>query len=113
VCCGSRNDPLPDGADRPRNVALIHYHTSVADGAQVPAGRETTVRGIAFDGGYASRRSRFRPTGRGSVRAALWAMIWAATLPRMEAGNSTFTPPRQGTVELKVVSVNRSARATM
>jgi len=77
ACVAAGNDPGQDGADRPLNVRSFHYRC--CGRAQMPAGRETTVRGIAFDGGSASRRSRFRPTAEGRGVRRIWARIWAAT----------------------------------
>lgn len=39
------------------------FITNIADGAQVPAGRELKVRGIAFDGGFGIKRVLFSSDG--------------------------------------------------
>ena len=46
------------------------FITSVADGAQVPAGRELAVRGIAFDGGEGIREVAWSADGGATWRAA-------------------------------------------
>jgi sulfite dehydrogenase len=81
------------------------FITSVADGAQVPAGRETAVRGIAFDGGYGITEVAFSADGGGSWRAAhLGKDLGRYSFREWKAA---FTPPGKGTFELKVRAVNR------
>ena len=81
------------------------FITSHADGATLPAGRETLLRGIAFDGGA------------GITEVALSAdggRTWRATQLGKDLGNysfrewtAAFTPPAAGALELKVKATNR------
>ncbi|MDN5850643.1 MAG: sulfide dehydrogenase, partial [Nitrococcus sp.] len=56
-----------------QNVATVPIHrmnvrsfiTSLANGAQIPAGRMIVVRGIAFDGGFGIKRVLFSSDGGG------------------------------------------------
>jgi hypothetical protein len=81
------------------------FITSLADGAELPAGRTQDVRGIAFDGGYGISQVLFsEDTGKTWREAKLGNDLgkysfreW--TLP--------FAPTRRGQYELKVKATNR------
>lgn len=81
------------------------FITSLTDGMQVKAGRETVVRGIAFDGGYGITEVAFSPDG---------GKTWQAARLGNDLGRysfrewtAAFTPQRKGTYDLKVRAVNR------
>ena len=81
------------------------FLTSVLDGAQVPAGRETLLRGIAFDSGAgitevlvsADASQSWRPAQLGKDLGRYSFREW--TLP--------WTPAKSGAVELKCRALNR------
>jgi len=81
------------------------FITSLAEGDKVASGRQSTIRGIAFDGGYGIREVLFSQDGGKSWREADLGKDpgkysfreW--TMP--------FTPARQGAYELKVKATNR------
>ena len=81
------------------------FLTSVLDGAQVPAGRETLLRGIAFDSGAgitevlvsADAGQSWRPAQLGKDLGRYSFREW--TLP--------WTPAKSGAVELKCRALNR------
>ncbi|HXQ64618.1 MAG TPA: molybdopterin-dependent oxidoreductase [Steroidobacteraceae bacterium] len=81
------------------------FITSLADGAKLPAGRQTVVRGIAFDGGYGISEVALSTDG---------GRTWRETQLSPSLGRysfrewkAVFRPPRTGTYELKVRAVNR------
>ncbi|BBP03365.1 oxidase [Sulfuriferula plumbiphila] len=81
------------------------FITSLTDGAKVHAGRETVVRGIAFDGGYGIAEVAFSSDG---------GRTWNAARLGKDLGRysfrewtAAFKPPRKGTYELKVRALNR------
>ena len=81
------------------------FITSLTDGMQVKAGRETVVRGIAFDGGYGISEVAFSPDG---------GKTWQAARLGKDLGRysfrewtAAFTPKRKGAYDLKVRAVNR------
>jgi DMSO/TMAO reductase YedYZ molybdopterin-dependent catalytic subunit len=81
------------------------FITSLAEGAQVPRGRETIVRGIAFDSGYGISEVVF---------SADDGRIWQTTTLGADLGRYSFrewtvpfTPPRPGPCTLRVRAVNR------
>ncbi|AJP49550.1 oxidase [Rugosibacter aromaticivorans] len=81
------------------------FITSLADGAQVRAGRETIVRGIAFDSGYGITEVAF---------SADSGQTWHGARLGKDLGRYSFRewtvafkPPRTGAYELKVRAVNR------
>jgi sulfite dehydrogenase len=81
------------------------FITSVVDGAQVPTGRQTVVRGIAFDGGYGIAEVAFSSDGGQHWQAARLG----ADLGRysFREWTTAFVPPASGSYELKVRAVNR------
>jgi sulfite dehydrogenase len=81
------------------------FITSLTDGMQIKAGRETVVRGIAFDGGYGVTEVAFSADGGATWQAAKLGK----DLGRYSFREWTvaFTPPRAGKYELKVRAVNR------
>ncbi|WER47773.1 molybdopterin-dependent oxidoreductase [Cupriavidus sp. WKF15] len=81
------------------------FITSLQDGAKVPAGRETVVRGIAFDGGYGIAEVAFSADGGRS---------WQSAKLGQDLGRYSFRewtaalrPPRRGNLDLRVRAVNR------
>ena len=81
------------------------FVTSLSDGAKVVAGRETVVRGIAFDGGYGITRVAFSADGGRS---------WSEARLGKDSGRysfrewtAAFRPEKKGPYELKVRAVNR------
>lgn len=81
------------------------FVTSLTEGARVPAGRETVVRGIAFDGGEGISEVGFSSDGGRS---------WQAARLGQDPGRYAFrewtipwTPARTGPADLKVRAVNR------
>jgi DMSO/TMAO reductase YedYZ molybdopterin-dependent catalytic subunit len=81
------------------------FITSVADGAALRHGRATTLRGIAFDGGYGIT---------GVEISADEGRTWQAATLGQDLGRysfrewtAPFTPGRKGDVALKVRAINR------
>jgi sulfite dehydrogenase (cytochrome) subunit A len=81
------------------------FITSVGEGAQIPAGRPTTVRGIAFDGGYGIADVGFSSDdGRTWQAADLGKDLGKYSFREWTA---PFTPARKGPCSLRVRAVNR------
>ncbi|CAG2154308.1 Protein-methionine-sulfoxide reductase catalytic subunit MsrP [Cupriavidus yeoncheonensis] len=85
------------------------FITSLEDGAKVPAGRETVVRGIAFDGGYGIGEVGFSADGGRS---------WQSAKLGQDLGRYSFRewtavlrPPRRGKLDLRVRAVNRTGQS--
>lgn len=79
--------------------------TSLTDQARVPVGRETLVRGIAFDGGYGITEVAFSADGgRSWTEARLGKDLGKYSFREWTA---SFMPSKPGTYELKVRAVNR------
>ncbi|MDF3837365.1 molybdopterin-dependent oxidoreductase [Cupriavidus basilensis] len=81
------------------------FITSVEDGARLHAGRQTVLRGIAFDGGYGIDEVALSVDG---------GRTWRATQLGKDLGRysfrewtAAFTPPKKGEYELKVRASNR------
>jgi hypothetical protein len=81
------------------------FITSLADGDQITAGREITVRGIAFDGGYGITQVLFSTDG---------GRNWRETQPGSDLGKYSFRewtipfrPTQPGGYELQVKATNR------
>ena len=84
------------------------FITSLADGARLPAGRETEVRGIAFDGGQGIREVACSTDGGQTWRAARLG----AELGRYSFREFTFGfTPQPGTHDLRVRAWNRSGQS--
>jgi hypothetical protein len=81
------------------------FITSLGEGAKIPAGRATPVRGIAFDGGYGISEVAFSEDGGRNWRAA----ELGPDLGRYSflEWSIPFTPRRKGAYQLKVRAVNR------
>ncbi len=81
------------------------FITSLADGDKVTSGRQSTIRGIAFDGGYGIREVLFSEDGGKSWREA----DLGKDLGKYSFREWTmpFTPARPGPYELKVKATNR------
>jgi sulfite dehydrogenase len=98
------------GTTPQKTVPITRYNvrsfiTSIADGATIKAGSATTLRGIAFDGGYGIREVVVSEDGGRAWREAELGKDFGKysfrewTLP--------FTPMRAGNYELKVKATNR------
>jgi sulfite dehydrogenase len=82
------------------------FITSLADGARVGAGRETVVRGIAFDGGHGIAEVAFSTDGGRTWKPArLGANHGRYSFHEWSAG---FTPGQKGSHELQVRATSRS-----
>jgi len=81
------------------------FITSLANGATLPVGRQTVVRGIAFDGGYGISEVALSTDGGRTWREARLS----PSLGRysFREWTAAFMPPRKGSYELKVRAVNR------
>jgi DMSO/TMAO reductase YedYZ molybdopterin-dependent catalytic subunit len=85
------------------------FITSHADGATVKAGRETLVRGIAFDGGQGIAEVLFSADGGHNWRpAALGAELGKYSFREWTI---PFTPAQAGITELKVRATNRTGES--
>ena len=81
------------------------FITSPAAGTQVPVGRATAVRGIAFDGGYGITEVAFSPdAGKTWQAAALGPDLGRYSFREWTA---SFTPRAPGALDLRVRAVNR------
>lgn len=81
------------------------FLTSHAEGAELQLGRETEVRGIAFDGGYGIREVLFSEDGGQSWRAAkLGSDLGKYSYRQWSIG---FTPRQRGKHALQVKATNR------
>ena len=81
------------------------FITSLSDGAKVAAGRETVVRGIAFDGGYGITQVAFSADGGRS-----WSDARLGKDPgrySFREWTAAFRPEKKGPYELKVRASNR------
>lgn len=84
------------------------FITSIADGARLPAGRETVVRGIAFDGGQGIREVAYSTDGGQTWRGARLG----ADLGRYSYREFTFGfTPQPGSHDLRVRAWNRSGQS--
>jgi DMSO/TMAO reductase YedYZ molybdopterin-dependent catalytic subunit len=101
---------IEPGTTPKTTVPIARYNvrsfiTSLADGAKVKVGDVTTVRGIAFDGGYGIREVVFSEDG---------GRMWRAAELGEDAGKYSFRPwtihfrpARAGNYELKIKATNR------
>ena len=84
------------------------FITSVADGARLTAGRQTAVRGIAFDGGQGIREVAYSTDGGQSWRGAKLG----ADMGRYSFREFTFGfMPAKGMHDLRVRAWNRSGQS--
>ncbi len=84
------------------------FITSVQDGAQLRAGQQTVVRGIAFDGGQGIREAAYSTDGGQSWRTAKLGN----DLGRYSFREFTFAfTPDKGTYDLRVRAWNRSGQS--
>lgn len=81
------------------------FITSLGKGAKLPVGRETVVRGIAFDGGYGIGEVAFSSDGGRSWSAARLGKDFGKYSFREWA--APFRPEQPGTYELKIRATNR------
>ncbi|MDO8542193.1 MAG: molybdopterin-dependent oxidoreductase [Opitutaceae bacterium] len=89
--------------------SIRSFITSLADGVQVRAGRETAVRGIAFDGGQGIREVQFSSDG---------GRTWRGTTLGQDLGRysfrewkTAFTPSAAGKFELMARAFNRAGES--
>ncbi len=88
-----------------RRFTVRSFITSLAENATVPAGRETVVRGIAFDGGHGIREVAFSSDGGRSWRTAdLGSDLGKYSFREWRIG---FTPAQRGTHTLMARALNR------
>ena len=86
-------------------LTIRSFITSVAEGGTLPAGRETVVRGIAFDSGQGLREVTFSGDGGRTWRAAtLGADLGKCSFREWKIG---FTPPAKGPLGLMARALNR------
>jgi len=86
-------------------LTIRSFITSVAEGGILPAGRETVVRGIAFDSGQGLREVAFSGDGGRSWRVAtLGADLGRYSFREWKIG---FTPPAKGPLVLMARALNR------
>ena len=84
------------------------FITSIADGGRLPAGKASTVRGIAFDGGQGIREVAYSTDGGQSWRAAKLG----ADMGRYSFREFTFGfTPAKGSHDLRVRAWNRSGQS--
>jgi hypothetical protein len=84
------------------------FITSLRDGAQLIAGRETLVRGIAFDGGQGIREAAYSLDGGASWRGARLG----EDIGRYSFREFTFAfTPARGSHDLRVRAWNRSGES--
>lgn len=81
------------------------FITSVADGAQLTKGQSTTVKGIAFDGGYGIQQVLFSEDGGRNWREAELGKDLGKYSFRQ--WTIPFKPKKPGNFELKVKATNR------
>lgn len=101
---------VPPGSAPEKTIPINRFSirsfiTSLRDGEQVPAGRATQVRGIAFDGGYGITEVAFSADdGASWQKAQLGKDLGRYSFREWTA---SFTPPRPGNYALKVRALNR------
>lgn len=84
------------------------FITSLADGARLKAGRQTVVRGIAFDGGQGIREVAYSSDGGQSWREAKLG----ADMGRYSFREFSFAfTPAKGALDLRVRAWNRSGQS--
>jgi sulfite dehydrogenase (cytochrome) subunit A len=95
----------PKKTDPIARYTIRSFITSVANGATVPVGRETAIRGIAFDGGHGIREVAFSSDGGRS---------WKQTQLGQDLGKYSFrewrisfTPRERGRHALMARALNR------
>lgn len=81
------------------------FVTSLSDGMQLKAGKETVVRGMAFDSGYGITEVAFSSDGGQSWQAARLGKDLGRYSFR--EWTAAFTPRHKGNYDLKVRAVNR------
>jgi hypothetical protein len=101
---------VPPGTTPAKTVPIARFNvrsfiTNLSDGVRVSVGRETVVRGIAFDGGYGITEVALSSDG---------GRTWQETRLGPDLGRysfrewtASFVPPRAGSYELKVRATNR------
>jgi DMSO/TMAO reductase YedYZ molybdopterin-dependent catalytic subunit len=95
----------PKKTDPIDRFTIRSFITSVAENAKLPAGRETSVRGIAFDAGHGIREVAFSSDGGRSWRVAdLGKDIGRYSFREWRIG---FTPRERGSHTLMSRALNR------
>jgi DMSO/TMAO reductase YedYZ molybdopterin-dependent catalytic subunit len=89
-----------------RRFNVRSFITSVADGARIPANRETVVRGIAFDGGHGIAEIAFSADGGRTWQPARLGRNHGRY--SFHEWTARFTPLRKGSIELKVRATSRN-----
>jgi DMSO/TMAO reductase YedYZ molybdopterin-dependent catalytic subunit len=85
------------------------FITSIPDGARVPAGQVTLVKGIAFDGGSGIQRVLLSSDGGRSWAEARLGKDYGRYSFRM--WEAAFKPERPGQYELQVMAVSRNGES--
>ncbi|HEY2084264.1 MAG TPA: molybdopterin-dependent oxidoreductase [Verrucomicrobiae bacterium] len=104
--CACVEPGAPAGKTKPiERFNVRSFITSLADGAKISAGKEISVRGIAFDGGYGITSVRFSTDGGKTWReAALGENLGKYSFREWTC---RFTPRKAGDYVLQVCATNR------
>jgi hypothetical protein len=88
-----------------KRFTIRSFITNFANGAEVKAGQETEVKGIAFDGGYGIQQVLFSHDGGKTWRdAELGKDLGKYSFREWKSG---FTPKEKGEHQLQVRAINR------
>jgi sulfite dehydrogenase len=104
-CACTEPGMLPAATTPISRMNVRSFITSLVDGAQVKAGRETLLRGIAFDGGYGITEVAFSADGGQSWQAARLGENLGPYSFR--EWTIAFKPQRTGNYTLQVRAMNR------
>jgi DMSO/TMAO reductase YedYZ molybdopterin-dependent catalytic subunit len=101
---------VPPGTPAGKTIPISRLNvrsfiTNLTNGATVTAGKETVVRGIAFDQGYGITEVDFSSDGGQHWQAAKLGKEWGRYAFR--AWSIPFTPTKKGQYELQVRAMNR------
>lgn len=103
--CVEPGKPMPRTVPINRMVTRS-FITNLADGARVPLGQVTAVKGIAFDGGFGIQRVLLSVDGgRNWSETQLGKDYGKYSFRLWEAG---FKPTRAGEYDLQVMAINRN-----
>jgi DMSO/TMAO reductase YedYZ molybdopterin-dependent catalytic subunit len=112
--CGCMTPGQKGVATVPINRMTVRsFVTSLADGATLPAGREATVRGIAFDGGFGIARVLLSVDGGSSwVAAKLGEDHGPYSFRRWQASFTPAAGQRYAIQSLALNTIGQSQRST-
>ncbi len=95
----------PDKTTPIKRFTIRSFITNFANGAEIKAGEETEVKGIAFDGGYGIQQVLFSHDGGKTWREAeLGKDLGKYSFREWKSG---FTPKEKGEHQLQVRAINR------